>query len=263
MNVFPEARTSEIICKPNGRTKPAVDPRLTTGSSPAYPRFISGTRSALSSWLLTSGPTPFCLCKLFSCKACPGKTRTYHGRFGTGRRTVGRRGGGGTGRVGRRRVGSPRKQPTFLSSKRFLDMSCIKKYTRQNKRRYAGQQPGTKSGRGPADKPVVNRTFCSSTGLNGISIVRASEESFRTVVFDALETKRVCRLLGESSRRRPAPSRPATPPRAAQPRPARGMSGFWIRQIVKMFLGVLLEAWEQNLRLTSVLSAVYPRLRIC
>ena len=35
-------------------------------------RFIRGTRGALSSWLLTSGPTPFCLYKPFSCKACRG-----------------------------------------------------------------------------------------------------------------------------------------------------------------------------------------------
>ena len=46
-------------------------PRLTTGSSPVYPRFISGTRRALSSWLLTSGPTLFCLWEPFSCEACP------------------------------------------------------------------------------------------------------------------------------------------------------------------------------------------------
>ena len=37
------------------------------------PRFISGTRSALCSWLLASVPTPICLCKPFSCRACPGK----------------------------------------------------------------------------------------------------------------------------------------------------------------------------------------------
>ena len=48
------------------------NPRLTTGSSPVYQRFITGTRSALSSWLPTSGPPPFCLCKPYSCKACPG-----------------------------------------------------------------------------------------------------------------------------------------------------------------------------------------------
>ena len=52
---------------------PAVDPRL-----------ISGTASALRSWLLTSVPTPTCLCKPFSCKACPGISaqttisRKYH-----------------------------------------------------------------------------------------------------------------------------------------------------------------------------------------
>ena len=65
LNVSPEARTSEILCKPNAGTKSAVDPAV-------YPRFINGTRSALCSLLLTSGPTPFCLCKPFSCKACPG-----------------------------------------------------------------------------------------------------------------------------------------------------------------------------------------------
>ena len=49
-----------------------MDPRFTTGLSPVYHRFISGTRSALCSWLPTSGTTLFCLCKPFSCKACPG-----------------------------------------------------------------------------------------------------------------------------------------------------------------------------------------------
>ena len=42
-------------------TKSAVDQRL-----------ISGTASALRSWLLNSVPAPVCLCKPFSCKACPG-----------------------------------------------------------------------------------------------------------------------------------------------------------------------------------------------
>ena len=70
-NVSPEAQTNEILCKPTEKQ----NQRLTTSSSPVYPRFISGTRSALSSWLLTSGTTPFCLCKPFSCKACPGTCR--------------------------------------------------------------------------------------------------------------------------------------------------------------------------------------------
>ena len=33
---------------------------------------IAGTTAAVRSWLLTSGQTPFCFCKCFSCKACPG-----------------------------------------------------------------------------------------------------------------------------------------------------------------------------------------------
>ena len=45
-----------------------------------HPRLISGTKSALRSWLLTSGPAPFCLCKPFSCKACPGIWRNLGGR---------------------------------------------------------------------------------------------------------------------------------------------------------------------------------------
>ena len=39
------------------------------------------------------------------------KTRTYHGRVGTRRRTAIRRGWAGTGKTGRRRVGSPRRVP--------------------------------------------------------------------------------------------------------------------------------------------------------
>ena len=35
-------------------------------------------------------------------------------------------------------------------------------------------------------QPVVNRGFCSPVGLSRISLVRASGETFRTVVFDAL-----------------------------------------------------------------------------
>ena len=68
-----------------------------------------------------------------------------------------------------------------------------------------------------ADKLVVIRRFCSPIGLNVISFVRASEESSRTVVFDSLESKRVGNLLGEQTRRRPAPPRPA-PPCPAPPR---------------------------------------------
>ena len=40
----------------------------------------------------------------------------------------------------------------------FPDMPCMKKgFTETNSRRYTGQQPATKSARGPAVKPLVNR----------------------------------------------------------------------------------------------------------
>ena len=38
-----------------------------------------------------------------------------------------------------------------------------------------------------AGQPLVNRTFCSFTGLHRISFVRACEETFRTVFYSALE----------------------------------------------------------------------------
>ena len=47
---------------------PAVDDRFICVLSP-------WTRSALRSWMLTNVPTTICICKPFSCKACPGKAR--------------------------------------------------------------------------------------------------------------------------------------------------------------------------------------------
>ena len=68
---FSQARTREILCKPMEEQ----NPRLTRGLSPVYPRFITGTASVLRCWLLTSVPKSICLCKPFSCKACPGKNK--------------------------------------------------------------------------------------------------------------------------------------------------------------------------------------------
>ena len=72
--------TPFCLCKPcssqgcpgtDGGTKPAVDPRSISDPSAVYPRFISATRSAICSWLLTSVPTPICLCKpVFIYTAC-------------------------------------------------------------------------------------------------------------------------------------------------------------------------------------------------
>ena len=55
LNVSPNARTSEILCKPMEEH----NDRLTSGLCPVYVRFITGTRIALCSWLLTSEPAPF------------------------------------------------------------------------------------------------------------------------------------------------------------------------------------------------------------
>ena len=81
LNVSSEARTNEILCKPNAGTKSAVDQRPITGSSAVYPRFIRGLsarREALFlSWLLNGGPTPVCLCEPSSREACLGMEAGY------------------------------------------------------------------------------------------------------------------------------------------------------------------------------------------
>ena len=106
----------------------------------------------------------------------------------------------------------------------LFSRTCLarKGLAKTRRRRSTGQPPGTKSGRRIADKLRVNRGLCSSIGLHWISFVRVSEESFRTVVFDALGGKRVGCSLGEPTRRRPVlpgPVRPAAPPCAAPPQP--------------------------------------------
>ena len=76
-------------------------------------------------------------------------------------------------------------------------------------RRNIGQQPETKSARGPGDKPRINR-------------VRASKDVFETVVLDTLVGARDGCVLREQTCRRPillGPPRPAAPPCAARPDP--------------------------------------------
>ena len=66
---------------------------------------------------------------------------------------------------------------------------------RQKRRRSTGQQPGTTSARGPADKPRINRgstgDFVPAFGLHRISLVRASGKTFRRRFHDALEGMRI------------------------------------------------------------------------
>ena len=67
---------------------------------------------------------------------------------------------------------------------------------------------------------VVNRTLCSPNGLHKISFVRASEESSKTVILDALEEKRVVLSPGRTDppASHIAPPGHAPPPRRAPPR---------------------------------------------
>ena len=84
---FSEARTKEILCKPMGEQSPRLTRRLSPG-----PR-------ALSPWLLTSVPTLICLCKTFSCKACPGNTDLPNERFEAVHSKAAGRGGTGQDRT--------------------------------------------------------------------------------------------------------------------------------------------------------------------
>ena len=94
--------------------------------------------------------------------------------------------------------------------------------------------------------PRSNRGFCSFIGLHRISLVRASGGTFRRRVFDVLGSN--C-SVGV-----PARPRPAAPP-CAPTRPARGMSGFWTRQVTcrpmpVCFCKPLFEAFPRWRRLT-------------
>ena len=130
-----------------------------------------------------------------------------------------------------------------------------KRFTETKRRRSIGQQLGTKSARGPGDKPLVNR---SSTGRCVSCLVYLAFPLFmptegrlgrlssvpwmaRLTVF--FLSRRPGAFLGPFTRRHPIPIHRA-PPRRAPPRPRRpprclrrpapsprGMSEFWIRQV--------------------------------
>ena len=66
-----------------------------------------------------------------------------------------------------------------------------------------GTLPNSQERRAAVDKPVINQMLCCPIGLNCISFVFASEESFRIFVSDALGGKKVRYILGEPTSRRP------------------------------------------------------------
>ena len=80
----------------------------------------------------------------------------------------------------------------------------------------------------------VNCACRSPIRLHRVSLVRSSEATSRTVVFDSLGAK--ARVVSCLDRRDGVPSYPARLPLAAPPCPAptrlaRSFSGFWIRQV--------------------------------
>ena len=105
----------------------------------------------------------------------------------------------------------------------FPDMPCTKRFYKDKKATVhwsaARNQERVSSGGQTAYEPLANRTFCSPTGLHGVSLVRASEGSFRAGAFDALGGAIDGRLLGEPFRRPSALLGPAPPRRPAVRRP--------------------------------------------
>ena len=99
----------------------------------------------------------------------------------------------------------------------FGSRTCLarKGFTESTGRWHTGQQPGTKSTHGPAEKLRVIRWFWSPIGLRKIFVVLASKESSRT---DRLRFPG--RQEGRSSPwRTDTPASRPTPPRPASPRP--------------------------------------------
>ena len=100
--------------------------------------------------------------------------------------------------------------------------------------------------------PKLNRWFCSPIGLHRISFVRASEESFKTGVFDALEKSP---RRTDPSASRPAKARPAPPPHHASPRPDPPVIclGFGFDKSILSFVNP-----SANIRITTSLSMEDP-----
>ena len=181
----------------SGKLTGEQNPRLTTGSYTVYQRFISGARSALSSWLPTSGTALFLSLQTLFMQGMSGKYEipcepnlSFHGRD-TAEQC-------GAGRTEQKWTGG------VLCPKDKIG---------------AGPLVSRQERRAPV-VPRVNRSLCSPIGLYDFVC-----SCFRRIVqyffYDLLGGKREGCLLGEPIRRRPglsSPPRPASP-RRAPPRP--------------------------------------------
>ena len=84
-----------------------------------------------------------------------------------------------------------------------------------------------------ADEPLVNRSFCFFVGFKNELDCSCFRRDIHKSVLDSLEGKQGGgKSLGriDPTASCPTQPRPAAPPCAAPTRPARGVSGFWIRQ---------------------------------
>ena len=111
----------------------------------------------------------------------------------------------------------------FLHSQTCL---ARKRFTKTNKRRYIGLQPGMKSGLRPADKPLINRGstagFVPPTVYIGTPLIvlpKNCSEKLSSMPWKARKTVVSCanKPVGVPSCR----ARPAQPPRCAPPDPTR------------------------------------------
>ena len=91
-------------------------------------------------------------------------------------------------------------------------------FTKTKRRRYTGQQPGTKSARSPANQLLTNRG--STAGQPLISFLHwfkwgvfcsCFQRDVQDIVLDSLEGERECCLLAGSTGRHPVLPSPALP----------------------------------------------------
>ena len=92
----------------------------------------------------------------------------------------------------------------------FPDMPCMKRFTKTNRRRYTGQQPGMKSGRCPADNRLSTAGQTVIVFPHWFTLGFACSCSPKDVQ-DSLEGSMDGCLLSETTRRRPVLPVPAPP----------------------------------------------------